>query len=348
MAAVTVAALKKDHEVTVYLARSTEYLGELGFTEHGARIACLTVLRTRLVVDTGALASIEGTVMRGSAPEPGARIYAIPDSGNWIRNAAAETGADGRYTLTGLTPGEISVSMSINEGLDGRIEQKQKVQLAAGETKTVDFVIQQSNSGIEGAVTMDGKPMFAQIEVAPSGGTDESGKATTYLDGNGYYHFANLQPGLYDVRVSDMNNRQRIWEHPTFQATVEVKEDETVRCDFNQETGDIEGTVTGLKNGERAGIALFPGDADLGPLAMLDPAGIESQMLYTMQNIGPGETFKFENIPAGAYLIGAIVAAPDTGLSNADVLRDLAKGRYALLAVEVLPGQITTTDVAIP
>ncbi len=36
---VTIAQLKADHEVNVYLTRSTQYLGSLGFTEHGLRHA---------------------------------------------------------------------------------------------------------------------------------------------------------------------------------------------------------------------------------------------------------------------------------------------------------------------
>ncbi|HWR45363.1 phosphohydrolase [Sporomusa sp.] len=35
----TIAQLKADHEVNVYLTRSTQYLGSLGFTEHGHRHA---------------------------------------------------------------------------------------------------------------------------------------------------------------------------------------------------------------------------------------------------------------------------------------------------------------------
>ncbi len=41
MAIVTVEDLKQDHEVNVYLASSTRYLSELGFTEHGKRHATL-------------------------------------------------------------------------------------------------------------------------------------------------------------------------------------------------------------------------------------------------------------------------------------------------------------------
>lgn len=38
---ITVEDLKKDHEIGVYLTRSTEYLGRLGFTEHGKRHATI-------------------------------------------------------------------------------------------------------------------------------------------------------------------------------------------------------------------------------------------------------------------------------------------------------------------
>lgn len=41
MSKITVDDLKKDHEISVYLASSKEYLGRLGFTEHGKRHASL-------------------------------------------------------------------------------------------------------------------------------------------------------------------------------------------------------------------------------------------------------------------------------------------------------------------
>ncbi len=50
MAALTVADLKEDHEVGVYLACSTEYLCRLGFTEHGGRHAALVSERARRVL----------------------------------------------------------------------------------------------------------------------------------------------------------------------------------------------------------------------------------------------------------------------------------------------------------
>ncbi|HMM21205.1 MAG TPA: HD domain-containing protein [Selenomonadales bacterium] len=54
MAAITVADLKQDHEVSVYLSRSTEYLSKLGFTEHGNRHASLVAERAgKVLADLG-------------------------------------------------------------------------------------------------------------------------------------------------------------------------------------------------------------------------------------------------------------------------------------------------------
>lgn len=47
MAQITLRDLQKDHEVQVYLERSTKYLGELGFTEHGRRHVSIVARRAR-------------------------------------------------------------------------------------------------------------------------------------------------------------------------------------------------------------------------------------------------------------------------------------------------------------
>jgi hypothetical protein len=51
MAIVTVADLKNDHEITVYLIRGTEYLSRLGFTEHGQRHAAIVSARAKQVLE---------------------------------------------------------------------------------------------------------------------------------------------------------------------------------------------------------------------------------------------------------------------------------------------------------
>jgi len=51
MAIITVAELKQDHEVRVYLGSGTEYLSRLGFTEHGHRHASLVSGFARSVLE---------------------------------------------------------------------------------------------------------------------------------------------------------------------------------------------------------------------------------------------------------------------------------------------------------
>lgn len=48
---ITIEDLKKDHEVLVYLTRSTEYLSKLGFTEHGLRHAGLVAVLAYKVLE---------------------------------------------------------------------------------------------------------------------------------------------------------------------------------------------------------------------------------------------------------------------------------------------------------
>lgn len=50
MELITVTDLQHDHEVTTYLTRSTEYLSQLGYTEHGRRHASLVAERARQVL----------------------------------------------------------------------------------------------------------------------------------------------------------------------------------------------------------------------------------------------------------------------------------------------------------
>lgn len=50
MTSICLKDIKNDEEVRTYLARSTEYLGKLGFTEHGARHAAIVSTRARTVL----------------------------------------------------------------------------------------------------------------------------------------------------------------------------------------------------------------------------------------------------------------------------------------------------------
>lgn len=51
MSRITIQELRKDHEISVYLKCSTEYLGKLGFTEHGKRHVSIVAKRAREILE---------------------------------------------------------------------------------------------------------------------------------------------------------------------------------------------------------------------------------------------------------------------------------------------------------
>ena len=108
MLKITVEDLKKDHEISVYLTRSTEYLGRIGFTEHGKRHATMISDRAYNVLK------------ELDYPERDCELAAIAgyihDIGNMVnRYNHGGTGAVMAYTILsrlGLPPEEIALVIS--------------------------------------------------------------------------------------------------------------------------------------------------------------------------------------------------------------------------------------------
>jgi metal-dependent HD superfamily phosphatase/phosphodiesterase len=108
MSKITIEDLKNDHEVTVYLACSTEYLGRLGFTEHGKRHASIIADRAYHV-----LKDLEYTERECQLAAIAGYIH---DIGNMInRYNHGGTGAVMAYNVLsrlGMSPEEIALVTS--------------------------------------------------------------------------------------------------------------------------------------------------------------------------------------------------------------------------------------------
>jgi HD superfamily phosphodiesterase len=108
MLKITVDDLKKDHEVAVYLTRSTEYLGRLGFTEHGKRHATMISDRAYTV--------LKELNYNERECEIAAIAGYIHDIGNMVnRYNHGGTGAVMAYTILsrlGMPPEEIALVIS--------------------------------------------------------------------------------------------------------------------------------------------------------------------------------------------------------------------------------------------
>jgi len=108
MLKITVDDLKKDHEISVYLTRSTEYLGRIGFTEHGKRHATM--------ISNRAYSVLKELHYSERDCELAAVAGYVHDIGNMVnRYNHGGTGAVMAYTILsrlGMPPEEISLVIS--------------------------------------------------------------------------------------------------------------------------------------------------------------------------------------------------------------------------------------------
>jgi len=108
MQKITVEDLKKDHEISVYLTRSTEYLGRIGFTEHGKRHATM--------ISDRAYAVLKELDYEERDCELAAIAGYIHDIGNMVnRYNHGGTGAVMAYAILsrlGMPPEEIALVIS--------------------------------------------------------------------------------------------------------------------------------------------------------------------------------------------------------------------------------------------
>ena len=129
---------------------------------------------------------------------------------------------------------------------------------------------------------------------------------------------------------------------------VNIKAGETSRIDLILNSGKVEGTVSGLQNGQQAFVALLDGSVDVSSLTSQAIQSMEEQVLAVMpvpQN-GP---FTFENVPEGNYVLGAAaVPAGATPSSIAPAAPAIAAGKFAAVEIQVVAGETVTVDLALP
>ncbi len=152
---------------------------------------------SRADVDNVTLELGAGVVVRGRVEPPqiaqvsvGGGVGAFETSGRWISASDVTTTADGRFEISGVEPGETTVSATAEGGLSG------ETKLTVGATGATDVVVALSPQGvtITGRVTdTNGKPV-AGVNV---GGWN----AVTGTDGTFRAH--SVDPGQVLVTVTD-------------------------------------------------------------------------------------------------------------------------------------------------
>jgi RNA polymerase sigma factor (sigma-70 family) len=300
-------------------------------------------LRTYLRVSSPGDATVEGMVVFADAPVPNAEVSAWSEG--WASSPSTKTDESGHYIITNLPEGATNITVQIPVSNSMPKHLKKSVELVAGEAKNLDFIVAAPNCSVEGIVTQNGEPApFASVVFEKVGSDASEGTVDAMTDVQGHFHSDELYEGKYQVRVRHYSG----WDFQSSSlASIETKTGETVRCDLALRTGTVEGTVTGLQDGEKALIGFFPGDVDLATVPSLGLDIIKKGLIHGTE-LMPGMPLRLTGVPAGLYYVGVVPADAGANPTPADILAIYLKGRYALVQVEVSEGHTTSLDLTIP
>ncbi|HUW62708.1 MAG TPA: sigma-70 family RNA polymerase sigma factor [Candidatus Bathyarchaeia archaeon] len=268
--------------------------------------------KARLMVDMSGFGAIEGYVLKGGKPAAGLEV------GTGLRNT--ETGPDGYYRLNDLAPG-VEIIMAGNRfgQMPGGTQRRQRADVVAGEVTRVDFELAGGGGAIEGYVTRNKEPL-SRIDLlfSPMEPPREAGLTVT-TDENGWYRIDNVPEADYEVVVSAPGGHKIEQIHLT--------SGQSTRIDFNFSIGAIQVAISGLREGEKARIMVFPAEAYLAEWTVeaLDALGEQIVMDDEVTGNGP---FTFEAIEEGDYLIAAVAVSADAEFDAQAVLG----GRIAVSA----------------
>jgi len=333
--------LPGEYSLQVYLPSSAKGYPEASTT---AIVQAGKTLQARLVVDLGGMGAIEGVVTQGGQPIERTIVEAYSDDRDWVRGAETLTDANGAYSLANIRPGEARVT-AWQPGAGHRMAHK-NVQVVENQVETVDFNFEQHEGGVEGTVTINGKPGYADIDVTSTdaNNTETNINAMTSPQ-DGYYHVANLAPGTYTLRATEIwvSSSSRVPR----ESVVQVNESETVRCDFAFDSGAIAGTVQGLREGEQAVVGLFTEPVDVAAVSSMTLADLEAR-LANSATLQAGEPFKWESLQPGVYYLGVIAVPADAEISESALAASIAEGRFYFQPIEVATNETATVDVVLP
>jgi hypothetical protein len=207
-------------------------------------------------------------------------------------------------------------------------------------TETIANIQLGTGTGIvEGVVTINGEPR-AGANVMVSMGDDENVHGTTGPDGTYIAEFVAEGP----IRVVAAKNSKRgegTWNR---HYTGNLSPGERLRVDFEIGSGQLEGMVTNLAEGDLANVVLATGEWNNVPtlkeLGTLDTPGI---IAGQMQCEADGR-FAFDDLAAGTYtvMLGALIADVESETF------DESSYRAALAHVEIAEGKVTEVTVALP
>jgi uncharacterized repeat protein (TIGR01451 family) len=160
----------------------------------------------------------------GDAPIPGALLTLLDSAGNpvdgdplasGVQPVTATTAADGSYAFTGLAPGVFGVAetqpsayLSVSDKDGGNPDEIHPIALSGGQTSSGNDFIEIEPGVISGHVFAGATPLSGvTITLLDENGDPVDGHPgtpgvqplVTVTDGNGFYQFSGVRPGIYQV-----------------------------------------------------------------------------------------------------------------------------------------------------
>ena len=298
-------------------------------------------VHAHLVVDTSDYGAIEGVVTGNGRPLQGVFVQA----NNFNYCGQVTTDIDGRYYLHTIPPGQVPVEF-ITLDLDntGRMDTRtETVDVTAGETSTLNLELNTSGTMLEGHALINGeRPIgnYISIHIVALDAEGEREILALFADSEGRFFTDQLPEGHYRLTadVPDKDVRQT--------TEIDIKAGETAQCDFDLQFSPVVGTITGLRPGERAGVALLSGSLDPSQLPPLDEDFFNNNVLSSRE-LRADQPLNMQVAP-GTYYLGAVAIPEGQPMDSANILEAIGTGRYTIISVQVVPGQPTPIDVQLP
>lgn len=253
-------------------------------------------------------AVVSGTVTDDAGnPIPGAVVRLRSPFAVVLQEVRTDT--SGQYAISGIAPD----SYSLLAEADGYRNVVRGIQLTAGQTAIVPFVLEPNPGRVSGTVTSGGTPLAGAAVEVLNQAAQQVGVAVT--DSAGQYGMASLAPGTYRLRISAEGFATQL-----IGFTVGPGESRTVHVGLAANPG----TVSGVSTDAETGLPLGQVSVRIVNSAGITVASVltDASGAYAAEALPPGVyTVTFAKDGYAAQSLGAIVVSGSTAVLNSSLAK---------------------------
>jgi hypothetical protein len=284
--------------------------------------------------------AVEGTIRHAGTPVAGANASVNAQQGGHL--GQTQTDADGFYRIEGLTPGMVRVTASFGED-SGRRHKTAEAEIADERVTDVNFNFAATDAGVEGTVTIDGKPVVQghiSAQIKSEDGTTEN--ANAQVKGDGTYLLEGVPTGTIELHINA--TLDRAMGYRSRRDTVTTRSGQIVQHDVAfTGGGTIRGTVTGIGQGRRAQAILLKGTVQ--PAESYQDLTSQFEGLHVSgSQIQEDGSFGMTGIDAGTYTLVVFAFIESTSGDPEAMFADAQRGHAP---VSVVDGQEQSVNITV-